>query len=305
MHDLNELAVFAAVVRAGGFTAAARALGMQKSTVSRRVARLEERLGAQLLVRTSRQVAVTEAGRAFFERCDEGLRLLAAAEGEVALVDRPAGSVRITAVPDFAQVCLAPLVGRFVALHPLVNVELVLTTRVVDLVEEGVDLAIRSGPLPDSSLVARKIATVRRRLVASPAYLAARGFPADLGALSGHECLAYRTTDGVATWRVATPSGPRNARVGARLAADDFQVLKGWALAGQGIAVLPGFVCQPEIDDGRLVPVLVDALRDVVPLYLVHPASRHLPARVRALKEFLVEALDPDAPPAQRATNGP
>ncbi|MDP1922848.1 MAG: LysR family transcriptional regulator [Myxococcales bacterium] len=287
MRDLNELAVFSAVVRHGGFTAAAKALGLQKSTMSRMVSRLEERLETRLLLRTSRQLSVTEAGRVFLERCDEGLRLLDAAEGVVEPVE-PAGTVRITAMPDFAERFIAPLVGQFAKAQPRVQVELILTTRLVDLVEERIDLAIRSGPLPDSSLVARRIGTARRCLVASPAYLEARGRPRSVSDLARHDCLAYRTIDGSVSWRLITPTGPRNVRLEARLAADDFTVLRDWALAGLGISMLPGFVCEEGLKSGELVPLLRSSVQEEVPLFLVHPQGRHLPSRVRLLHDFLV-----------------
>lgn len=290
MRDLNELAVFSAVVRHGGFTAAATALGMQKSTLSRMVARLEERLETRLLLRTSRQLSVTEAGRVFLERCDEGLRLLDAAEGVVEPVE-PAGTVRMTAMPDFAERFVAPLVAQFAKAHPRVQVELILTTRLVDLVEERVDLAIRSGPLPDSSLVARRIGTARRCLVASPAYLEARGRPRSVSDLVRHDVLAYRTTDGAVSWRLITSTGPRNVRLEARLAADDFTVLRDWALAGLGVSLLPGFVCEQGLKSGALVQLLRSSVQEEVPLFLVHPQGRHLPTRVRLLHDFLVAKL--------------
>jgi DNA-binding transcriptional LysR family regulator len=291
MRDWNEVAVFEAVVRHGGFTAAASALGLQKSTVSRMVARLEARLGVRLLLRTSRQVSVTEAGRSYVERCAQGLRLLEAAESDVEPVEAPVGTVRLTAVPDFAQVFLAPLLGEFSRAFPQVHVELVLTTRVVDLIEERVDLAIRSGPLPDSSLVARRVGLARRFLVASPAYLSAHGRPRTVDELSRHACLGYRTLDGVASWRLFTRAGARNVKVKARLSADDFEVLQTWALDGLGIAMLPGFVCEAAVAEGHLVPLLKRAIDDEVPLFLVHPAGRHLPARVKVLQDFLVSRL--------------
>lgn len=291
MRDLNELAVFSAVARHGGFTAAAKALGMQKSTLSRMVARLEERLETRLLLRTSRQLSVTEAGRAFLERCDEGLRLLDAAEGVVEPVEQAVGTVRLTAMPDFAARYLTALVGQFAKEQPRVQVELILTTRLVDLLEERVDLAIRSGPLPDSSLVARRIGTAGRCLVASPGYLEAHGRPRTVADLARHDCLAYRTTDGSVTWRLLTSTGPKNVRLKARLAADDFTVLREWALAGLGITMLPGFVVEEGLASGRLVAVLRSSVPEQVPLFLVHPQGRHVPARVRLLHDFLVERL--------------
>jgi DNA-binding transcriptional LysR family regulator len=172
-----------------------------------------------------------------------------------------------------------------------VQVELVLTTRLVDLVEERVDLAIRSGPLPDSSLVARRVGTASRCLVASPAYLEDHGRPRSVTDLARHQCLAYRTTDGAVSWRLLTSKGPRNVRLPARLAADDFTVLRDWALAGLGITLLPGFVCEAALASGALVPLLRSSVHEQVPLFLVHPQGRHLPARVRLLHDFIVERL--------------
>jgi DNA-binding transcriptional LysR family regulator len=291
MRDLNELAVFSAVVQHGGFTAAATALGMQKSTLSRMVARLEQRLDTRLLLRTSRQISVTEAGRAFLERCDEGLRLLDVAEGLVEPVELAAGIVRLTTTPDFAERYIAPLVVRFAREQPRVQVELILTTRVVDLVEERVDLAIRSGPLPDSSLVARRIGASSRCLVASPTYLKQRGRPRSVADLARHDCLAYRTVEGSVSWRLVTSKGPKNIRLKPRLSADSFQVLRDWAVAGLGITMLPGFVCEGALKDGALVPLLRSAIQEESPLFLVHPQGRHLPTRVRLLHEFLVQNL--------------
>lgn len=291
MHDLNELAVFAAVVRHGGFTPAANALGMQKSTVSRMVTRLEERLDARLLVRTSRQLSVTEVGRALHERCAEGLRLLDLAAGVVDPVEQAAGTVRLTAMPDFAQRYLTSLVAEFSTKYPRIQVELVLTTRLVDLVEERIDLAIRPGPLPDSSLVARRLGTSGRHLVASPAYLATKGRPRTLRDLTQHDCLAYRANSGALTWRLATAKGPRNVRLPARLSADDFTVLREWAVAGLGIAMLPAFVCDAAIERRALVPILRNAVAESVPVFLVQPHGRHLPTRVRLLHDCIVDQL--------------
>ncbi len=290
MRDLNELAVFSAVVQHGGFTAAAHALGMQKSTVSRMVTRLEERLETVLLVRTSRHLSVTAAGRSFHERCVDGLRLLEAVEG-VEPIDQAVGSVRLTAMPDFARRYLTSLVVEFAKEHPRIQIELVLTTRLVDLIEERVDLAIRPGPLPDSSLVARRLGTSGRHLVASPAYLATKGQPRTFRDLSRHDCLAYRVTDGALTWRFATPKGRRNVRLPVRLTADDFTVLREWALAGLGITMLPAFVCDADIQRGALVPILRNAVSESVPVFLVQPQGRYQPNRVRLFREFIVGRL--------------
>lgn len=295
MRDLNQLAVFAAVVRHGGFTAAARALALQKSTVSRMVARLEERLETPLLQRTSRHFAVTDAGRLLLSRCEEGLRLLEAAEGVVQTVEQAGGRVRLTAMPDFAERFLAPLLVEFSRREPRIQVELLLTTRVVDLLEERVDVAIRSGPLADSSLMARRVGLAQRYLVASPSYLAARGRPRTANDLKRHECLAYRTSEGTATWRLLTAGRTRNVRLSPRMAADSFTVLHDWAVAGLGITLLPGFVCQTSIDLGRLVPVLRSAVAEDVPVFLVYARDRNLPRRVRVLIDFLVARLSPAA----------
>jgi DNA-binding transcriptional LysR family regulator len=292
MKNLNELAVFSAVVEHGGFTAAANALSMQKSTVSRMVSRLEERLEVPLLVRTSRQLAVTDAGRELHTRLSEALGLMASAESVAAKrEEEPSGVVRLTAMPDFAAVWLAPLVAEFARKHARISVELVLTTRVVDLVAERIDLAVRSGPLPDSSLVAQRIGTARRCIVASDAYLKRRGVPQTANDLASHDCLAYRATDGETSWRVHHKGRPKSIRLKAKLAADDFGVLQGWARRGLGITMLPGFVCDADLRAGRLVSVLAHLVNDSVPLFLVHPEGRHLSASVRLFKDFLVRQL--------------
>lgn len=292
MKNLNELAAFSAVVDHGGFTAAAHALSMQKSTLSRMVSRLEKRLDAPLLVRTSRQLAVTDAGRELHTRLTEALGLVASAESAAAKREEDAsGVVRLTAMPDFAAVWLAPLVAEFARKHPRVSVELVLTTRLVDLVAERIDLAVRSGPLPDSSLVAQRIGFARRCIVASDAYLKRRGIPQNASDLADHDCLAYRATEGEASWKVHQKGRAKNIRVKARLAADDFGILLAWARRGLGITMLPGFVCDGDLRAGRLVSVLPALVNDAVPLFLVHPEGRHLSASVRLFKDFLVGEL--------------
>ncbi len=297
MKDLNELAAFCAVVDHCGFTPAAHALSMQKSTLSRMVSRLEARLEVPLLVRTSRKLAVTDAGRELHTGITEALRLVASTESLAAKREEDtSGVVRLTATPDFAALWLAPLVADFSRRYPRASVELVLTTRLVDLVAERIDLAVRSGPLPDSSLVGQRVGVARRCIVASEAYLKRRGTPRSAAELRHHDCLAYHATDGEVRWKVHEKGRAKHVRLPVRLAADDFGILLDWSLRGLGIAMLPGFVCATDLRAGRLVSVLSELVTDAVPLFLVHPAGRHLSATVRLFKNFLVTELQA-APP--------
>jgi len=195
--DLNRVAVFLRVVEVQSFTAAAEALGLPKSSVSRSVAHLEESLGVQLLQRTTRAVQLTDAGRLYFEEASRALGALEQAQATLSQLDsRPQGPVRITAPADLGAQVLAPLAARFVRRTPGITLEFVLTARLVNLVEEGVDLAVRAGPLRDSSLISRRVSGLDAWIFASPAYLDARGTPTSLEELASHDCVLFRPRRG-------------------------------------------------------------------------------------------------------------
>jgi DNA-binding transcriptional LysR family regulator len=293
--DLNRVAIFARVVEARGFTAAARALGLPKSSVSRAVALLEEELGTQLLRRSTRALTLTEAGSAFYERAARGLEAMTEArDAVVALEEHVRGPIRITAPVDAGAWLLGPLIATFLERHPEVRIEVVLTGRIVDLVQEGIDLALRAGPLRDPELIARRLAPLALGLYASPAYLDARGAPESVAALAEHRCVVFRGQRGGAVWTLEGPAGAESVEVEGALRADDFAFLAAAVIAGAGIGLLPELVAAES--GGRLVRVLPDRSVAGGGLHLVYPPAPFLPRRVALFRDFLVEALGPRPP---------
>lgn len=290
--DLNRVAIFVRVVDDGGFSAAARTLRLPKSSVSRAVALLEEQLGARLLQRSTRRVRLTEAGTAFYERASRGLAGLEEAAAAVAdLQGSLRGPIRVTAPVDAGVWVLAPLVARFVALHPGVHIDAVLTGRVVDLVAEGFDFALRAAPLRDAGLVARKLARVESALYAAPAYLARRGTPSRVADLQAHDCILFRPDRGRVTWTLLGPAGEESVEVTGPAGADDFSFVQRLVLAGSGIGLLPSFLCQEAVSGGGLLRLLPDHVGLGGTFHLVYPSARYLPHRAAAFRDFIVAAL--------------
>lgn len=289
--DLNRIAVFARVVEAGSFTAAAEALGVRTSSVSRSVAALEAELGIRLLQRTSRRIALTEAGRAYHEGTRDALAAIEEAQHAAASLGAvPRGLVRLTAPSGFAG-GLAPVTAAFVRAHPDVRVEVVLTTRFVDLVKEGFDLAVRGGPLGDSSLLARKLGDTEHALFASRAYLGAAGRPRRLAELGHHECVLYRTAAGTAVWQVDGPAGPEEVTVHGRIAADDYEFVSAVVQSGLGIGLGPEPVFAPAVEAGILERVLPRYAKRTAPVHVVWPSRRFEPAAVTMLRDALAAEL--------------
>ena len=294
LDTLAGMAVFAHVVDDGGFSAAARRLGLSKSAVSKQVAALEDRLGARLLNRTTRRMSLTEAGAALIDRCRRVLAEVEAAATAVGqLQAAPAGVLRVNAPVTFGSMHLAPAIPEFLARHPGVSVDLTLNDRMVDLVEEGFDVAIRIARLADSSLVARKLAPMRAVMVASPAYLARYGTPVRLADLAGHECMNYAYAAAGDEWRAAGPEGEDAMRVTGRLRANNGEVLLAAALAGGGIAMLPTFIAGAALASGRLVQVLPAWDNRTAAIHAVWPSGRHPSPKLRAFVDFLAERFGP------------
>ncbi len=290
--DLNRVAVFLRVVELQSFTAAAEALGLPKSSVSRSVARLEESLGVQLLQRTTRAVQLTEAGRVYFEEAAPALAALEQAHESLSQLDaRPQGAVRITAPVDLGAQVLAPLSAQFVRRTPGITLEFLLTSRLVNLVDEGVDLAVRAGPLRDSSLISRRVNGLEAWLFASPAYLEARGTPTRVEQLAEHDCMLFRPRRGQVEWTLVGPGGTSRVTVHGPVAADDFTFLREAVLEGAGIGLLPALQCKQEVARGRLVRLLSAYTGPSAPLHIVWPASKHVPKRVVLVREWLVKSL--------------
>jgi DNA-binding transcriptional LysR family regulator len=288
--DLNRIRLFVYVADAGSFTAAARLSGLPKSSVSRAVAALERELAVRLIQRTTRRLQLTEAGRAYYDsvsRALAGIDEAAAALSE--LQDAPRGRVRITAPPDIGQWLLAPSIARFAMRYPEVHVEVVLTQRLVDLVHEGFDLALRMGKLGDSRLVARSLGLVRAGIFGAPRYLNRKPLRS-VAELAEHDCVLFRSTSGRSVWELVGAAGRQKVEVQGTIGADDGQFVREAAAAGQGLALLPIFACggQGRNDLQRVLPHYATVGE---PIHLVYPSARFLPKRVVLLRDQLLEEL--------------
>ena len=293
MDRFADLSMFVAVVDSGGISAAAERLGVAKSAVSRRLADLEGRLGAQLLRRTTRRLTLTDSGRAFHERAKNILADLEEAEQSVSQAHGALrGRLKVALPLAYGIRHVGPLITEFMALHPAVEFDLDFNDRRIDLMQEGFDLAIRVARLPDSSLIARRLAPVPSALCASPDYLARRGTPARAADLAGHEALVYSNLANPDTWNFVGPEGqPGSVKVPVRLRANNGEFLTRAAVAGHGIILHPTFYLDEAIRAGELVPLLTDHAWPQVNAYAVYPPTRHLSRRVRALVDFLAERL--------------
>ncbi len=295
--DLNAVAAFAGVLEAGTFRGAAQALRVPRSTVSRKIAELEDRLGVRLLERTTRSVRLTEAGAAYHRQVAPALDALR--EAERALSTRqvePSGRLRLTAPVEFREPSFAGVIADYMHRFPAVEVEIELTNRRVDLVEEGYDLAIWAGPLGDSSLIARRLGRAQPALLhASPAYLRTHGTPRRVEDLARHDCLLLT---GHRTFPLRRAGRMAEVPVRVRASASSFELLRALAVAGHGIALLPEHMGAEAVRSGALRTLLDAAAGPPIPLHVVYPSARHLSAKVRALLQLL-EAHFPSSPAAR------
>jgi DNA-binding transcriptional LysR family regulator len=293
--DLNRIRLFVRVVETGSFTAAAGAVGLPKSSVSRAMAALERDLGVRLLQRTTRRVQVTDAGRSYYSSVSPALSGLDDATAAVSeLRETPRGPVRLTAPADFGHRLLAPTLTRFARLYPEVYLEVSRTQRFVDLVYEGFDLAIRAGKLSDSRLVAQSLGEARAGIFASQAYLKRRGRPRTVAELAQHECVLFRSASGRAMWQLIGPAGLETVGVGGAIGGDDHEIIREAAAEGQGLALLPIFSGYLRRRGGReLMRVLPSYATAGTPLHLVYPSARFLPKRVALLRDRLMKELPP------------
>jgi DNA-binding transcriptional LysR family regulator len=289
MDRLKQIESFVAVSTKGSLTAAALAEGVAPAVIGRRIDALEERLGVKLLVRTTRRITLTHEGSAFLEDCQRLLADLANAEASVTAGGvKASGHLRITAPAGFGRRHVAPLVPGFLAQHPEVSLSLNLSDRVVDIVNEGFDCAIRVGDLPDSSLVSLRLADNRRLCVAAPDYLARAGTPASPADLTKHQCLAL-SSDASQTrgWAFVVDGQVTHLRPGGRLDCSDGQVLHRWCVQGLGIAWRSTWEVEGDIAAGRLVSLLDGFAAPPNGIYAVFPQRRHLPLRVRLWIDFI------------------
>lgn len=286
MSALSDMEIFARVVTAGSLSAAGRELGLSPAVVSKRLKRLEDRLGTRLLQRTTRQIALTEAGRGFHDRVVQILASIDEAESFVSRrSDVARGTLKVSAPTTFGRLHVAPYLGPFLASNPGLTVNLVLSDEFVDLVKDSVDVSIRIAELTDSSLVARRLAPNHRLLCATPAYLAEHGTPKTIADLSRHSLLATASQD---PWRLEGPDGPVTVHVEGRLRTNSNEVVREAVLAGLGIAFRSTWDVGPELREGRLAIVLpaYRASRHVA-VHAVYPSRRFLAAKVRLFIDHL------------------
>lgn len=289
MARLKQIESFVAVAVKGSLTAVASAEGVAPAVIGRRIDALEERLGVKLLVRTTRRISLTHEGSAFLEDCQRLLTDLANAEASVSAGGvKASGHLRITAPGGFGRRHVAPLVPAFLALHPDVSLSLNLSDRVVDLVNEGYDCAVRVGDLPDSSLVSVRLADNRRLCVAAPGYLARAGLPRHPSELNRHECLRLGSEAGQPRgWAFRVDGQVQHLRPPGRLDCSDGQALHDWCLAGLGIAWRSIWEVEADLRAGTLVPVLEEFAAPPNGIYAVFPQRKHLPLRVRLWIDFV------------------
>ncbi|WP_339830417.1 LysR family transcriptional regulator [uncultured Parvibaculum sp.] len=295
MADLNGFAVFARVVELGGFTAAADALGLSKSVVSRQVSALEDQLGVRLLNRTTRRIAVTEAGAVVFEHAS---RIVAeaeqAAEEANCIEGAVRGRLRVNAPMSFGILELGPALPAFLARYPDLDVELVLNDRRVDLIEEGFDVSLRISELEDSSLIARQLAPVERFVVGAPAYFESHGHPARPADLARHSFLLYTLLARPGQMTFVHAEGRREtAEVKGRFFCNNADAMLPLMRAGTALCLAPDFICHEELRAGRLVRALADWSMPPLRLHVIYPHARHLSAKVRAFVDFAVEHFGP------------
>lgn len=298
MQSLTDIAIFVKVVELSSFTAAAEALESSQPVVSKAVTRLEEQLGARLLNRTTRRLSLTEAGAELYRRSVHALAEIENATLEVARFQtEPRGTLRISAPMSFSILHLGPVIQSFLERYPGVHVELTLDDRHVDLVEEGVDLAIRIARLQDSNLIARRIAPCRQVVCASPAYLAKRGEPERPEDLLEHDCILYSLISAPREWRFTDPSGESLVvPVKGPMHSNNGLVNRAAAIAGAGIVLLPTFYIGEELRAGALKPILTQFKPPEIAVHAVYPERRNLMPKVRAFVDHLAAAFGPEPP---------
>jgi len=294
MDRFNAMNIFVRVAEEQGFAAAARNLNISPAAVTRTIAQLEEIIGARLLVRTTRSVTLTDAGVRYLADCKRLLADLkeveAAAGGAYA---KPSGILTITAPVQFGQMHVAPIVGKYLDEYPDMRARLLLFDRIVNIVEEGIDLAVRIGDLADSSLSAVRVGQVGQTVCASPDYFARFGMPETPAELGAHRIIATTGSSARLDWRFKSPDNGRkiNLSPDARWQTNSIEAARNAALDGWGILRMLSYQAAPFIADGRLVPVLGDYAPDPVPIHLVHPEGRNAPAKVRAFIDMAAETL--------------
>ena len=293
MDRLTEMEAFANVVDQGGFTDAAKKMGISKSAVSKHVSSLEARLGARLLNRTTRRVSPTEIGLAYYDRARRVLNDAGEADALVtSMQSAPSGTLRVSVATDFGVNHLSPILSDFLKDYPDITVNMVLNNRYVELISEGFDVAIRIGELEDSTLRARKLAETTRRMIASPSYFATHGRPQKIDDLNLHKLLHYSSQSNGSVWKLTSPTGEkRQVRTAGWLSVNDGQSLLNAAIAGLGIAYLPNYLYAQAMEDGLIEEAMPALPVETQGIYAVYPPGRFTQPKVRAFIDFLVKAF--------------
>jgi DNA-binding transcriptional LysR family regulator len=294
MDTLNGFTVFTKVVETGGFSAAARELNMSKSAVSKHIAKLEEHLGVRLLNRTTRKLSPTEVGTTFYERARRIVQDVEETEQAVsALHSEPRGTLRINAPMSFGYAHVAPALPDFLERYPDIKIDMVLNDRVVDLMDEGFDVAIRIARLPDSTLIARKLAPFCLALCATRQYWETHGIPQSPSDLKDHNCLIYSYLLKQNEWLFHGPDGDISIKVSGNISANNGDALRAAALKGAGVFLSPTFIVNEDLRSGRLQSVLEQFTKTDLAIYAVYPHNRYLSAKVRAFVDFLGKYFGP------------
>jgi len=296
MDRIECMRAFVATVGANGFAAAARALDVPRSKISKQIQALEEAIGVQLLQRTTRSLHLTEAGAEYYDACRDVIASLDEAEQRARTgMGEIRGVLRVNAPMSFGLSRLGPLIPRFNELHPNVELQVVLSDQQVDPVKGGFDVTIRIASLPDSSMIARSLAPAPRIMVASPDYLAREGTPQTPKDLAHHKCLSYGYLQSGVSLQLCNGKETQRVTVSGPLHANNGDILAQAAVAGMGIALLPNFIIERAVADGRLVPVLCDWEAPAITVNAVYPSSRRVPMKTRAFIDFLVAELSVEA----------
>lgn len=294
MDTLTAMKVFCSVVENDSLAGAARRLNVSPSVVSKQLSALEDRLGVRLLNRTTRRVSVTEVGSAYYERCK---RIIADVDEAEIAVSRehtaPRGLLKITAPSTFAHRHVSPHVPSFVDRHPEVQVQVLVADRIVDLVDEGIDLAIRIAQLKDSSLIARRLAANHRAIVATPEYLEKWGVPKHPDDLKDHALITFPPGNPINDWHFVIEDEEIVRRASGQIVFNNGDAIMSAVLSSGGLSMLASFMVGEHIKDGRLISLMPDYVREDVPIYAVYPSSRHLSPKVRAFVDYLVEVYGP------------
>mgnify|MGYP000594863551 FL=1 len=297
MDGFSAIPVFVAVVECGGFSSAARLLGISKSAVSKRINVLEHTLGVKLLHRTTRKLSLTELGEHYYEHAAKAYSSAQDAEDAVAqLQGEPQGRLRINVPMSFGRLHVAPMIPKFLHRHPKISIDMVMDDKVLDLVGDGFDLAIRSGNLPSSSLIARKLAPLNSALCASPSYLEKYGTPQTLSDLEQHNCLVFSHSQDIRAWTFTKGDAQQSVEVSGNYQVNNSEAIREALLNDVGIARLPTFVAGPDIKSGKLVRLFPQYRMPHKTIYAVFLERQYMPAKVRAFLDFSINYFGDDTP---------